>query len=98
MANFIVDAHPRLPPALELVPMKLELKQPIPDPAIFEPILRGRDVTRLESRGLEVNVALWTLTFVSLLFLSLRLYCKSYKHKDLWWDDWILILSWVRAA
>lgn len=68
------------------------------DPAIPVPTLKIRDATHLESRGPEVDMALWILTAVSSLSLSLRLYCKSYKHKDLWLDDWILILSWVRAA
>ncbi|KAL2272842.1 hypothetical protein FJTKL_05959 [Diaporthe vaccinii] len=75
--------------------MKLELGQPVHDAAELELSLRVRDATHLESRGPEVDIALWTLTAVSCLFLSLRLYCKSYKHKDLWWDDWILILSWI---
>lgn len=78
--------------------MKLDLGQPVHSPAKFELSLTVRDATHLGSRGPEVNIALWTLTCVSCLFLSLRLYCKSYKHKDLWWDDWILILSWVRAC
>lgn len=79
--------------------MKLQPNQQIHDTAkLVELGLRIRDVAHLETRGPEVNIALWTLTAVSCLFLSLRLYCKSYKHKDLWWDDWVLILSWVRAA
>lgn len=78
--------------------MKLERSQSIQDPAEFDPTFRIRDATHQESRGPEVDIALWSLTAASSLFLTLRIYCKSYKHKDLWWDDWILILSWVRAA
>lgn len=78
--------------------MKLEKSQSIHDPTEFDPTLRIRDATHEESRGSEVDIALWSLTAASCLFLTLRIYCKSYKHKDLWWDDWILILSWVRAA
>lgn len=58
--------------------------------------LQERDAAQLGNRGPEIDIVLWTLTSISLLFLVLRLYCKSYRHKDLWWDDWILILSWVR--
>lgn len=60
--------------------------------------LQGRDAAQLGNRGQEIDIALWMLTCIAFLFLILRLYCKSYRHKDLWWDDWILILSWVRAA
>lgn len=61
--------------------------------------LQERDVPESgENRGPEINFALWMLTCISALFLSLRLYCKSYRHKDLWWDDWILILSWVSVT
>ncbi|KAG8162936.1 hypothetical protein KVR01_007414 [Diaporthe batatas] len=59
------------------------------------PQLQERDAAGPGTRGPEVNTALWMLTCISALFLSLRLYCKSYRHKDLWWDDWILILSWI---
>ncbi|KAH8760448.1 hypothetical protein F5883DRAFT_681000 [Diaporthe sp. PMI_573] len=57
--------------------------------------LQERDAAQSANRGQEVDIALWMLTCIALLFLTLRLYCKSYRHKDLWWDDWILILSWI---
>lgn len=37
----------------------------------------------------------WTLILFSLLFLSLRIYCKIWRHRGLWYDDHILALSWL---
>lgn len=79
-----------------MVPINLTLDQLTHHIIKFELILRVRDAMHQGTRETEVDVALWTLTCVSCVFLSLRLYCKSYKHKDMWWDDWVLILSWVR--
>lgn len=47
--------------------------------------------------GPTMNTSLWTLVGVSLLFMSLRMYAKITKHRGLWWDDWVLIVSWVRS-
>jgi hypothetical protein len=43
----------------------------------------------------RLNATLWTLTGISLIFLALRVYCKSFRSRRLWWDDWILIAAWV---
>jgi len=37
----------------------------------------------------------WWLTFLSGGFLGLRVYAKLSRRQGLWWDDWILITSWV---
>lgn len=37
----------------------------------------------------------WWLTFFSGGFLGLRIYAKVTRRQGLWWDDWILIASWV---
>lgn len=38
----------------------------------------------------------WTLTAISLVFLALRIYCKSFlKGVALWWDDYVLVASWI---
>ncbi|KAH6695678.1 hypothetical protein F5X68DRAFT_258234 [Plectosphaerella plurivora] len=45
--------------------------------------------------GPTMNTSLWTLVGISLLFMSLRMYAKITKHRGLWWDDWVLIVSWI---
>lgn len=44
-----------------------------------------------------MNISLWTLVGLALLFMGLRIYAKLTKHRGLWWDDWVLIISWVRG-
>jgi hypothetical protein len=38
----------------------------------------------------------WFLTLLCGAFLALRIYAKVSRKQGLWWDDHILILSWVR--
>jgi hypothetical protein len=45
--------------------------------------------------GPQINFTLWLLTALSAAFLSLRVYCKFLRHRGLWWDDHLLIASWV---
>lgn len=49
-----------------------------------------------EDLGPQLNLVFWLLTGLSLVFLSLRLYCKIYRGRSLWWDDHFLVASWVR--
>lgn len=51
-----------------------------------------------EGLGLELNVVVWLLLASSGLFLSLRLYCKFLKNRGFWWDDYVLVASWVRPS
>lgn len=37
----------------------------------------------------------WLLVLASGAFLSLRIYCKFKRRRNLWWDDYILIFSWL---
>lgn len=37
----------------------------------------------------------WSFLAVSTVFLALRLYCKVWKSRGLWWDDYVLVVSWV---
>lgn len=46
----------------------------------------------------EVNAGLWTLFFGATVFLGLRLYCKYTRRTRLWYDDYMLILSWVSSS
>jgi hypothetical protein len=58
----------------------------------------GFDMTAAstDNVGPMINIVGWILVAVSGMFLFLRIYCKWLGHKRLWWDDFFLILSWVR--
>lgn len=43
----------------------------------------------------EVNAGLWTLFSGASVFLGLRLYVKLSRRTGLWYDDYILIASWL---
>ncbi|KAK4148684.1 hypothetical protein C8A00DRAFT_47524 [Chaetomidium leptoderma] len=45
--------------------------------------------------GPQINFTLWLLTALSSAFLALRVYCKFLRHRGLWWDDYLLIGSWL---
>ncbi|KAH8888517.1 hypothetical protein GQ53DRAFT_724516 [Thozetella sp. PMI_491] len=51
-----------------------------------------------ENFGPQVNFTIWFLTALSGLFLALRVYCKFLRHRGLWWDDHVLIVSWISLA
>jgi hypothetical protein len=48
--------------------------------------------------GPQLNYGIWMLTAVSTGFLGLRVYCKFLRHRKLWWDDHVLIASWVSGS
>lgn len=50
-----------------------------------------------DNLGPKVNIVVWLLIGLSSVFLVLRVFCKFRTHRGLWWDDHILIISWVRA-
>lgn len=45
--------------------------------------------------GPGTAAAIWALVGMSAVFLVLRIYCKIWRSRGLWWDDWVLIISWV---
>ncbi|KAK3990830.1 hypothetical protein QBC44DRAFT_58099 [Cladorrhinum sp. PSN332] len=45
--------------------------------------------------GAQINFTIWLLTALSAAFLALRVYCKFLRHRGLWWDDHVLIASWI---
>lgn len=47
--------------------------------------------------GPYLNHSIWVLAALAGTLLGLRLYSKLYRHRSLWWDDYILITAWVRA-
>ena len=46
----------------------------------------------------ELNVGLWLLFIGATAFLGLRVWVKVNWRHGLWYDDWILIISWVSTA
>ena len=47
--------------------------------------------------GHQLNTINWPLVALSALFLSLRIFLKLRQRRSLWWDDYVLIISWVYA-
>ncbi len=55
----------------------------------------------MASRSVDTNapkivISLSVMTGVSLLFMSLRFFCKGRYHKRIGADDYMLAASWVR--
>lgn len=46
--------------------------------------------------GPQLQAVDWCLVVMSAVFLTLRLYCKIWRHRGLWWDDHTVIAAWVR--
>ncbi len=49
-----------------------------------------------DNGGPKLLASIWTLGFIATVFLGLRVYCRLLRRQHLWWDDGILIGSWVR--
>ena len=75
----------------------------MPDSAPFDfvPGLHGPPTPEMlaalphDNAAPRLNIALWVLNGVSFVFLALRIYCKTFRSRKLWWDDWILVGGWV---
>jgi hypothetical protein len=52
----------------------------------------------VDDHGPVMVGATWFLCWFSGAFLALRLYAKISRRQGLWWDDHILIFSWVRRS
>jgi hypothetical protein len=48
-----------------------------------------------DNRTPQFLASIWSLAGVASAFLCLRIYCRMLKSRQLWWDDAILIASWV---
>lgn len=46
-------------------------------------------------RGARVTAVCWSLAAAAAILLFLRIYCKMWRGRGLWWDDHLLIVSWV---
>ncbi|OHE98243.1 hypothetical protein CORC01_06440 [Colletotrichum orchidophilum] len=49
----------------------------------------------VDDRGTKLLAVTWTLCVASATLLSLRIYCKLWRGRGLWWDDHLLIISMV---
>ncbi|KAI1493081.1 hypothetical protein F5X96DRAFT_667120 [Biscogniauxia mediterranea] len=45
--------------------------------------------------GVALVASLWTITMVSGIVLCLRLIAKLIRGRNLWWDDYIMMFSWL---
>ncbi|KAK0717511.1 hypothetical protein B0T26DRAFT_710099 [Lasiosphaeria miniovina] len=48
-----------------------------------------------DDQGSKILATTWALTGLSAVFLAVRLFCKLRTKRRLWWDDYVLVLSWV---
>ncbi|KAK1765582.1 hypothetical protein QBC33DRAFT_425451, partial [Phialemonium atrogriseum] len=48
-----------------------------------------------DDQGQKILISTWILLVLSAAFLLARLYCKWTAHRGFWWDDHVLILSWL---
>lgn len=48
-----------------------------------------------DNLGPSLTASIWILTILAASFLSLRLYCKGRYNGSLWWDDIILLASFI---
>ena len=64
---------------------------------IFGPTLTPEEYARADhsSRGTVLISSQWSLASLAAVILALRLYVKISFKKGLWWDDWLLIASWI---
>lgn len=47
--------------------------------------------------GRTVNIVLWSEMAVGLVFVMLRLYTRKFIIHSLGWDDYVIVLTWVRS-
>ena len=64
-----------------------------PDPSIFTGDTKG--LAPAWDHGPGLLALSWVLLALSMVALGLRGYCKISTLRGFWWDDWVLIASWV---
>jgi hypothetical protein len=57
--------------------------------------LAGFETGAIPNIGPGSAAAIWSLVAFSAVFIALRIYCKIWRSRGIWWDDLVLILSWV---
>jgi len=60
------------------------------DPAQSYPLPSGD-----ETLATKITASIWVMASISTIFIALRIYCRSTRAGKLWWDDFLLITSWV---
>ncbi|TKW54605.1 hypothetical protein CTA1_3418 [Colletotrichum tanaceti] len=48
-----------------------------------------------DDRGTRLLASTWSLVGASAVLLFLRIYCKIWRGRGLWWDDHMLIVAWT---
>ena len=48
-----------------------------------------------ESLAPKILATLWSLVAVSAVFISLKIFARVRRRVQLWWDDYVMLLSWV---
>jgi len=58
----------------------------------------GLETGPVPNIGPRGSAIIWSLVGGATAFLFLRLYCKIWRSRGIWWDDVLLIVSWVRPS
>lgn len=66
------------------------------NPPAFSATATATGLPAHDDRGPAFTAVSWALTALASVLLGLRLYCKLFSGRRLWWDDWILVAAWVR--
>ncbi len=51
-----------------------------------------------EDYGPQLLYTIWFLTGLSGVFLGLRIFCKLWRHRSVWWDDYVLAAAFIALA
>jgi len=51
-----------------------------------------------DSLSTELNATIWSLNFLAFAFVGLRIYLKLSRGRKLWWDDYVLLASFVSPS
>jgi predicted membrane-bound dolichyl-phosphate-mannose-protein mannosyltransferase len=70
---------------------------PVGDPGA--PVFTPEQLAALphDNAGPKLTALIWTMNAAAAVFIALRMYCKTSRGKHLWWDDYILLASWVTS-
>ncbi|KAI1267969.1 hypothetical protein F5Y18DRAFT_275663 [Xylariaceae sp. FL1019] len=66
-----------------------------PNLPISNPVIDTNTPLPQDDFGPQIETCTWALATLALFWLGLRVYCKTRKHRGLWWDDYVLIASWI---
>ena len=56
---------------------------------------RGKPIAAKDPTVVVV-ASVWSMLLLSTIFLVLRVYCRAFRLRKLWYDDYLLIAGWVR--